>query len=89
MEILDFIEAYYSPAKRTVSEPHQLSALPSTLPPHLDFELPDWNGQVDRRTPVSAEALIQRSEELLPLHNRSAGSAEKRLRNKCAVEFVM
>jgi hypothetical protein len=85
MEILDFIEAYYSPAKRTVSEPHQ----PSALSPHLDFELPDWNGQVDRRTPVSAEALIQRSEELLPLHNRSAGSAEKRLRNKCAVEFVM
>jgi hypothetical protein len=85
MELLDFIEAYYSPAKRTVAEPRQ----PSALPPHLDFELPDWSGQVERRTPVSAEALIQRSEELLPHHNRQPGSAEKRLRNKCSVEFVM
>ncbi len=85
MELLDFIEAYYSPAKRTVSEVKRSSA----LPPHLDFELPDWSGQVQRRTPVSAEALIQRSEELLPHHNRQPGSAEKRLRSKCSVEFVM
>jgi hypothetical protein len=85
MELLDFIEAYYSPAQRTVSEAKR----PSALPPHLDFELPDWSGQVERRTPVSPEALIQRSEELLPLHSREPGSAEKRLRNKCSVEFVM
>ncbi|MEQ2008255.1 MAG: hypothetical protein ABMA26_15785 [Limisphaerales bacterium] len=85
MELLDYIEAYYSPAKRTDAEAKRSSA----PPPHLDFELPDWSGQVQRRTPVAAEALIQRSEELLPLHNRQPGSAVKRLRNKCSVEFVM
>ena len=85
MELLDYIEAYYSPARQTVSEAKR----PSGLPPHLDFELPDWSGQVERRTPVAAEALIQRSEELLPHRNRQPGSAEERLRNKCSVEFVM
>ena len=85
MELLDFIEAYYSPARPTTAEPRRTGS----LPPHLDLDLPDWSGQIERRTPVSAEALIRRSEELLPLHNRQAGSAEKRLQRKCPVEFVI
>ncbi len=85
MELLDLIEAYYSPAKPKSAE----TSRPDSTAPSLDLDLPVWDDRETRRTPVSPEALILRSEAFLAYRNGRAGAAMDRLEKKCRVEFQM
>ena len=85
METLDLIEAYYSPVAPKTAEAPRVGP----ISPDLDFELPVWNDRDVRRTPVSAEALLQRSEAFLALRNAHPDAARHRLEKKCRVEFQL
>ena len=85
MEILDLIEAYYSPVALKPADGSQAGA----ISPVLDFELPVWDDREVKRTPVSPEALLQRSEAFLALRNAHPDAAKHRLEKKCRVEFQL
>ena len=85
MELLDLIEAYYSPARKKAAEAER----PGPIPSSLDFELPVWDDRGTRRTPVSPEALILRSEGFLSYYNGQPNAAQQRLARKCNVEFTL
>ena len=73
MELLDFIEAYYSPARKKAAE-SLASATSATSAPDLD--LPVWDSRDTKRTPVSPEALIRRSEGFLAYYNGQPNAAK-------------
>jgi hypothetical protein len=53
------------------------------------LELPDPMAFQSKRSPVSLDEMIKWCESCLPMWNSQPGAEEKRLREKCHVEFVL
>lgn len=82
MDLLNCIEKFYSP----LPEAGLGTSLSSDLPPDLEFPInptADWP-----QTLIGPEAMLIRSEGMLPFRNAAPANATRRLAAKCAVEFV-
>ena len=71
------------------SGPDASSSSGQTVAPLPDLDLPIEPGFVSKPPRVSWEAGYELSELYVARANASPGSAERRLRDKCRVEFVL
>jgi len=55
----------------------------------FDFDLPDWNGQQERASKLSPDELLRYCEAMLPVVQSKPGYQERRIKERCTVEFEL